>query len=109
MNLAKQIIKDFHGWQAAEEAGEEFERRFVKKEVPDEVDERTVDAQTYRLADLLAQTGLAASKGEARRLIDQGGVKINGEKASAANAEIDLSGDGVLLQVGKLKFLRVKN
>ncbi|HTH38292.1 MAG TPA: tyrosine--tRNA ligase [Pyrinomonadaceae bacterium] len=106
--LAKQIIKDFHGWEAADEAEEEFERRFVKKELPDEIEERAVDGQTHRLADLLAQTGLAASKGEARRLIDQGGVKVNGEKASAANAEIDLSGDGVLLQVGKLKFLRVK-
>jgi tyrosyl-tRNA synthetase len=109
VNLAKQIIKDFHGWEAAEGAAEEFERRFVKKEAPDEIGERVVEARTCRLADLLAQTGLAASKGEARRLIEQGGVKVNGEKASAANAEVDVSGDGVLLQVGKLKFLRVKS
>ena len=108
MNLAKLIIKDFHGWQAAEDAADEFERRFVKKEVPDEIEVRTVEGPVHRLADLLAETGLAASKGEARRLIDQGGVKVNGEKASAANAEIDISGEGVLLQVGKLKFLRVR-
>ena len=96
------------GWEAAEAAHEEFERRFVKKEVPDEIEERTVEGRVHKLAELLAQTGMAASKGEARRLIDQGGVKVNGEKASAANAEIDISSDGVLLQVGKLKFLRVK-
>lgn len=108
VNLAKQIIKDFHGWQSAEEAHEEFERRFVKKEIPDEIEERTVEGSMHRLADLLAATGLAASKGEARRLIEQGGVKVNGEKASAATAEIDLSVGAVLLQVGKLRFLKVK-
>ncbi len=108
VNLARQIIRDFHGPQAADDAAAEFERRFVKKEVPDEIEERSMQESVYRLADLLAQTGLAASKGEARRLIDQGGVKVNGEKVSAANAEVDVSGDGVLLQVGKLKFLRVK-
>ena len=107
VNLAKQIIKDFHSWEAAEAAEEEFNRRFVKKEVPDEIDERTVDAGTYRLPDLLVQTNLAASKAEAKRLIEQGGVKINGEKATRASAEIEVrSGDGVLLQVGKLKFLK---
>ena len=109
VNLAKQIIKDFHSREAAEAAEEEFNRRFVKKEVPDEIEERVVGAQTYRLADLIALTGLAASKGEAKRLIEQGGVKINGERASATSVEIEIDSDGVLLQVGKLKFLRVKS
>lgn len=108
VRLAKSIIKDFHGVEAAEAAGEEFERRFVKKEVPDEIEERVVESGGHKLADLLVDVGLAASKGEARRLIDQGGVKVNGEKASAANAEVNLSGAGVLLQVGKLRFMRVK-
>jgi len=109
VTLAKQIIKDFHGWEAADDAEEEFERRFVKKEMPDEIEERTIEGGVHRLADLLAQTGLANSKGDARRLIEQGGVKVDGEKASAANAEINVSGDGVLLQVGKLKFLKVSS
>ncbi len=109
VRLARSIIKDFHGSDAADEAAEEFERRFVKKEVPDEIEERTVEGSVHRLADLLVEVSLAASKGEARRLIDQGGVKVNGERASAANAEVDVSGDGVLLQVGKLKFLRVRS
>ena len=104
--LAKSIIADFHSEQAAEKAEEEFNRRFVKKEAPDEIEEKKVTSGSHNLAQLLTDVGLAGSKKEARRLIEQGGVKINGEKASAANADIEI-GDGVLLQVGKLKFLKV--
>ena len=107
VNLAKLIIADFHSQAAANAAEEEFVKRFVQKEVPDEIEEKAVLAGTYALAQLLADTGLAASKGEARRLIEQGGVKINGEKASAANAEIAIDSDGVLVQVGKRNFLKV--
>ncbi len=107
VHLAKLIIADFHSKEAASAAEEEFVKRFVQKEVPDEIEEKAVPAGTYALAQILADTGLAASKGEARRLIEQGGVKINGEKASAANAEIAIDSDGVLVQVGKRKFLKV--
>jgi tyrosyl-tRNA synthetase len=107
VNLAKLIIKDFHSQAAADAAEEDFVKRFVQKEVPDEIEEKTVTAGPHNLAQLIADTGLAASKGEARRLIEQGGVKVNGEKATAANADIDVAADGVLLQVGKRKFLKV--
>ncbi len=108
VELAKSIIKDFHSNAAADEAAAEFERRFVKKEVPDEIAEKALPSAVYRLADLLVETNLAASKGEAKRLIEQGGVKINGEKATAVGAEIELrSGESTVLQVGKLKYLRV--
>ena len=105
--LAKLIIKDFHSSQSADEAEEEFRRRFVEKEIPDEIEEKTLSGNVWNLAELLAETALAASKGEAKRLIEQGGVKINGEKASNAKAEIDLK-EEILLQVGKRKFLKVK-
>ncbi len=108
VNLAKLIIKDFHSQSAANEAEEEFDRRFVKKEVPDDVEEKSVAAGSYRLADLLVETALAASRGEAKRLIEQGGVRVNGEKAFSASAEISIAtGDSILLQAGKLRFLRV--
>ena len=71
------------------------------------VKNRRVESGDHKLAELLVATGLAASKGEARRLIEQGGVKVNGEKASNAAAEIAIGTDAVLLQVGKRKFLRV--
>ncbi len=105
--LAKLIIQDFHSATEAQQAEDEFNRRFVQKEVPDEVEEQTIAAGPHNLAQLLADTGLAASKGEARRLIDQGGVRINGEKATAANAELEIPADGLLIQVGKRKFLRL--
>jgi len=107
VNLAKLIIKDFHSFEKANEAEDEFNRRFVKKEIPDEIEETQIAAGNYKLVDLLVQTNLVASKGEARRLIEQSGVKIGGEKISNVQAEIELK-DEVLLQVGKRKFLRVK-
>ena len=107
VNLAKLIIADFHSHSDADAAEDDFNRRFVQKEIPDEIEERAIAAGTHNLAQLLADTGLASSKGEARRLIEQGGVRVNGEKASAANADIAISGDGVLLQVGKRKFLKL--
>jgi tyrosyl-tRNA synthetase len=105
--LAKAIIADFHSQQSADKAEEEFNRRFVKKEMPDEIEEKSVSAGTHLLSQLLADVGLAASKKEAKRLIEQGGVKLNGEKATAANAEVEIDSSGVLIQVGKLKFLKV--
>ena len=106
--LAKSIITDFHSAQSADKAEEEFNRRFVQKEIPEEIEETSVPSRVYKLPDLLMATGLAASKGEAKRLIEQGGVRINGEKASSTAAEIELAGSSsYLLQVGKLKFLRV--
>ncbi|MCY7348394.1 MAG: tyrosine--tRNA ligase, partial [Pyrinomonadaceae bacterium] len=108
VNLAKQIIKDFHSPEAAAKAEAEFNRRFVKKEIPDEIKEVQIAAGNYKLIDLLFNTNLAASKGEAKRLIEQGGVKIGGEKISNVSAEIRFS-DEILLQVGKRKFLRVKS
>ncbi len=101
VDLAKLIITDFHSAKDAEAAEDEFNRRFVQKEVPDEIEERTMPTGSHNLAHLLADAGLAASKGEARRLIEQGGVRVNGEKATAANADIALDADGVLIQVGK--------
>jgi tyrosyl-tRNA synthetase len=106
VNLAKHIIKDFHSQSAADAAEDDFNRRFVKKEVPDDIPEVAIAAGTYKLADLVVASGLVATKAEAKRLIEQGGVKLNGEKATGA-AEIEIADDGLILQVGKLKFARL--
>ena len=108
VDLAKRIIKDFHSKIEADAAADEFERRFVRKEVPDEIEEKQIDAGSYKLAELIVSTGLAASKGEARRLIEQGGVKVNGEKASNNGADVTVGNQATLLQVGKRKFLKVR-
>jgi tyrosyl-tRNA synthetase len=107
VELAKSVIRDFHSSDAAQAAEDEFNRRFVKKEIPDEIEEKQIAAGSYKLVDLLVQTGMVESKGEAKRLIEQGGVKLNGEKASDTNAEIAVSGE-IVLQVGKRKFLKIK-
>ncbi|MGH9946983.1 MAG: tyrosine--tRNA ligase [Pyrinomonadaceae bacterium] len=108
VDLAKLIIGDFHSQSDADAAEEDFNRRFVKKEIPDEIEEKKIAAGTHRLADLLVETGLTTSKGEARRLIEQGGVRIDGEKATAASAELSLvPGDSHVIQAGKLRFVRV--
>ncbi len=107
VSLAKLIIKDFHSQADADAAEDDFTRRFVQKEIPDDIEEKQVTAGTYKLAELLVETGLAASKGEARRLVEQGGVRINSEKASNPNADITVGGETQVFQVGKRKFLKV--
>lgn len=108
VNLAKSIIADFHSGADAEEAERQFVEQFSKGNVPDEIEEFAVESRLWRIGDLLVETGLVESKGEAKRLIKQGGVKIDGEKPSDAGVEVDVAVDfAVLLQVGKLKYLNV--
>jgi tyrosyl-tRNA synthetase len=108
-SLARQVISDFHSDSAAEQAEAEFVRRFRNKETPDEVEERSVSAGVRKLAALLVETGLAPSMAEARRLIEQGGVRVDGERVSNTSSEIEVSDERApLIQVGKRRFLRVR-
>jgi tyrosyl-tRNA synthetase len=110
-DLAKRIVTDFHSANAAEEAEEDFVRRFRKKEIPDEVEELSLPLDEYRLPRLLTEVaGLAASVAEARRLITQGAVRVDGQRVEDTNFLVDLKnpGNAVLLQVGKRRFVRVQ-
>jgi tyrosyl-tRNA synthetase len=107
--LAKEIVARYHGLAAAAAAEEQFEAVHKRREVPGEIEEREVSreagAESVPLAKTLAQLGLAASGSEARRLIGQGGVSVEGERVSDVNAKLPA---GVhLLKVGKRKFTRV--
>ncbi len=107
--LAKKVIEDFHSLEDAENAEQSFINQFSKGQMPDEIDEISVDANSYKLIDLLLQTNLTASKSEARRLIDQGGVKIDGEKIADSSMEVKIDAENsFVIQVGKRKFLRIK-
>ncbi len=107
--LARRVITDFHSRAAAEAAEEEFNRVFKRKEVPDEIEERALAARVWKLPRLLVETGLAPSMAEARRLIEQGGVRVDGERASQTETEVELTADRApLIQVGKRRFLRVR-
>ena len=107
--LAKEIVARYHGPEAARSAEEQFELVHKRREVPEDVEERVVSreagANAVPLAKTLAQLGLAASGSEARRLIAQGGVSVEGERVSDPNAKLS---QGIhLVKVGKRKFIRV--
>jgi tyrosyl-tRNA synthetase len=107
--LAKRVISDFHSQADADAAEDEFNRIFKRKEMPDEIEERRVTAQAWKLPRLLVEAGLAPSMAEARRLIEQGGVRIDGERAARHEIEIEVSAERApLIQVGKRRFLRVR-
>jgi tyrosyl-tRNA synthetase len=107
--LARELVAMYHTPEAAKKAEEEFDRIFVKKDLPDEVPEfiMKVDDAAVGILTILTESQLVSSKGEARRLIEQGGVSIDGTRISDQDAVIDLK-DGVILKVGKRKFLRIR-
>src|SRR5215510_13637639 len=108
--LAKKLVTDFHSRAEADRAEAEFIRRFRERQTPTDVETRVIksDSRNIKLVDLMTQIELAPSKAEARRLISQGGVKLNGERIGEAAFEIDTAmAKEVQLQVGKLKFLKV--
>lgn len=104
--LAHAIVEQYHGVDAARKAQENFVSQFSKKELPSDVPEMKVKAGTYSLAELLVQLKLASSKSEARRLIDQGGVKINQVKVTEKPLTIGKK-NNLTVQVGKLKFVKI--
>ena len=101
--LARQLVKRLHGEEAAARAEEDFNRKFRQREMPDDIAEKSV-SNPDDLLGVLVETGLARSRGDARRLIDQGGIRINGEKAGPDGA----LKDGDVLQAGKRSFVRIR-
>ena len=110
--LAKMIIDDFYSREDSERAEEEFVKRFRNKETPDDIEERIVPSNQpdgWELTSLLVTVGLAESKAEARRLVQQGGVSIDGERQAIGNSTNHWEpGTSVLLKVGKRRFIRVQ-
>jgi tyrosyl-tRNA synthetase len=106
--LARTIVRMYHNEQAAVEAEEEFDRIFIKKEIPDEIPEFKIDDSITELGilDLIVKVNCAPSKGEARRLVAQGGVTVNGEKIEDIAAVINLKKESIL-KVGKRKFVKI--
>ena len=110
--LAREIVTIYHGAQAAEEAQAEFERVFSARELPSEIQPIVVPKSAFRdgkvwIVRLLVTAGFAPTNSEARRLVEQGAVTLDGEKVSDVNAEMSLK-DGQILRVGKLRFGRIE-
>lgn len=106
--LAREIVAMYHSAAAATDAEEKFRSLFQKKEVPDDVPVLALPAGDRTLADLLVETKLAPSKSEARRLITQGGVKVDGKVIEDPQAKLDISKGEMLIQKGKRHFVKVK-
>jgi tyrosyl-tRNA synthetase len=107
--LARTLVALYHDENAARAAEEEFERIFVNKDLPDEIPECSISFEdgSIGIIRLLTETKLVASNGEARRMVEQGGVSVDGQRISDANAEIRFD-KSIVVKVGKRRFLRVK-
>ena len=103
MSLAKEITRVFYGDEAANKAQEQFVTMFQQGNLPDEMPEYSLK-DGDNLIDILVSQGMVQSRGDARRLVDQNGVKFNGETVEDLNLELKAG----VLQVGKRKFLRLK-
>lgn len=106
--FAQEIVERFHGKRAAEQALVDFEARFKQGGVPENMQEFSLVAEGGALSvvQLLKQAGLTASTSEAMRMIEQGGVRLNGEKVSDKALGVQ-RGETVVAQVGKRKFARI--
>jgi tyrosyl-tRNA synthetase len=106
--LAAEIVARFHGEDASKKAAEEFSQRFQRRELPAEIPEVRWqgDGETVWLARLIAAAGLAKSNSDARRLVSQGGVRLDGEAVKDPQLEIPCRGS-VLVEVGKRRIARV--
>ncbi len=109
VKLAMELVARFHDQSAAEMALADFETKFKRNEIPTdlELQELVLESTTIGLGVLLKQAGLVASTSEGARMIEQGGVKIDGEKIADKNHQL-AKGDTFVVQVGKRKFAKLK-
>ncbi len=105
--LAEEIVSIYHGKQAGEEAKNNFIKVFTKKENPENIEIKSLGKESISVLDLVFESGLVSSKSDARRLIDQGGVRVNDVKKTDAKEVITLDKE-IVLQVGPRRFMRIK-
>ncbi len=105
--LGKTIVTQFYGKSAGEAAAAEFDKIFAQGQLPEDIEEVEITSEPTAASKLLLSCGLVASGGEAKRMIKQSGVSIDGEKISDPNAEI-FPKAGMVIQVGKRRFARLK-
>lgn len=104
--LAREIVSGYHPGQA-DESAQEWDRKFSKGEQPKEMPDLVAPPETP-IADLVLRTGIPASKGDAKRLVEQGGVEIDGQKVTDLKSVVKVR-DGMILRVGKKqKYFRLK-
>ncbi|MEX0668245.1 MAG: tyrosine--tRNA ligase [Candidatus Saccharimonadales bacterium] len=105
LRLAEEIVSIYHDETSAASAKEAWLSQFSDKKLPATIPDFVVDNQQQNLVDLIVAVELADNKSEAKRLIEQGGVRINSHKVDSEMVNVN---DGDVLQVGKRKFVRIK-
>jgi len=105
--LAFEIVKLYHSANKAEAARKEFSRVFKEKRIPQKILIISIKKKSLNILDLLIKTQLTSSKSEAKRLIAQGGVKIDGKTEKDWRKTI-LIKEGQIIQVGQRKFVKIK-
>lgn len=106
--LARVIVEEYYDAQSANDAAEEFVKRFREHELPSDIETHEMGEAELPLFELINRVDFAKSNGEAKRLIKQGGVKIDGEKVSDISAMVTLGDEPKVLQVGKRRVCQVK-
>lgn len=106
--LGRKLVEMYYDNEASIQAQDEFDKIFIKKEIPDEIEELHLRASEKEIGivDLILKVNFASSKGEARRLITQGGVSIDGNKIDDINSNIKID-KPITLKVGKRKFIKL--
>ncbi|MCV6902180.1 MAG: RNA-binding S4 domain-containing protein, partial [Achromobacter xylosoxidans] len=104
--LAQEIITRFHSAKAAEDALAAFEARFRDGAIPEDMPEVSIGGAPVGILKLLREAGLVASGSEAQRNVEQGGVRVNGDRVE--DKSLQLPAGTYVVQVGKRKFARVK-
>ena len=104
--LGRAIVKLYHGADEAQAAEQHFDKVIVQKDIPDEMDEVELESDQL-LVDIVTNAGLTKSKGEARRLIKQNAVKLDGAVCKDINQKLHAGKESVI-KVGKRRFLKVK-
>ncbi len=104
--LARELVALYYSKKDAEKAEKEFEKVFKDKDKPTEIPVFKTDKKKHQILDLLVETKMTPSKGEAKRLVEQGGVKIDDQKVKDWQKEIEVK-KGMIIQVGKRKFIKV--
>jgi tyrosyl-tRNA synthetase len=106
--LSGEIVAQYHGVDAASRARAHFETVFGRKEAPDEMTEIFINKEFINIMDLIRQAGFASSASEARRLVEQNAVSIDGKKVTDVKYEMSVPGEALVLKVGKRKFARIR-
>ncbi|XTR36790.1 tyrosine--tRNA ligase [Paraclostridium tenue] len=105
MNLAKEIVRLYHGEEKSNEAENRFKEVYQKGQIPNDIKTVEILKEKFDLIEELVKNNLVSSKSEVRRLITQGGIKVNNEKLEDIN-KLNIS-DIMIIQIGKKKFIKL--